>query len=411
MSRAANGSGLRRALRSLGDAFTSGEGCPLHMPWFRPEGSALARVRRLSLELAREEAGAPAWPAGRAALWPTAALIRALVNLRRHGAYVTRVHGRGPLSQVVDQLWLANRFNLVPRNYYQLHLFEAPIRARACEFVQEFELMRILRRLVRDQDAGAIDDKLRFHAHCERHALPVSRLVASFEPGRPAGVQPLPSVDLMLKPGRRYGGLGVERWERVSGRDAWRRNGETLDADGLSLRARTLAQDGPALLEERLWNHPGLVPLSTSGTLCTLRVVTLRFPSGEPEVLFVNFRMARGASEVDNVSAGGIVAPVDPTSGVSGAALALTVTDGVARVHPDTGAPIEGFPIPLFHEACALTLRAHATFPAFAFVGWDVALTPDGPVLLEGNTLWGLPELPPLGETKFAECVLAHLQR
>ena len=47
-----------------------------------------------------------------------------------------------------------------------------------------------------------------------------------------------------------------------------------------------------------------------------------------------------------------------------------------------------GETIPFFPEACALVERAHAMIPEVFSVGWDVVITPDGPLLLEGNDGW-----------------------
>lgn len=47
-----------------------------------------------------------------------------------------------------------------------------------------------------------------------------------------------------------------------------------------------------------------------------------------------------------------------------------------------------GETIPFFSEACALVRRAHAMIPEVFSVGWDVVITPDGPLLLEGNDGW-----------------------
>ena len=53
-----------------------------------------------------------------------------------------------------------------------------------------------------------------------------------------------------------------------------------------------------------------------------------------------------------------------------------------------------------------LTLDAHRIFPDFPSVGWDIAIAPTGPILIEGNHNWGAvlaqqPGSRPLGKTAF----------
>lgn len=56
--------------------------------------------------------------------------------------------------------------------------------------------------------------------------------------------------------------------------------------------------------------------------------------------------------------------------------------------HPVTGTEITGFQIPLFDQALELCRTASRRVEAhLKYIGWDVAITPDGPVLVEGNNL------------------------
>jgi hypothetical protein len=53
--------------------------------------------------------------------------------------------------------------------------------------------------------------------------------------------------------------------------------------------------------------------------------------------------------------------------------------------HPDTGVTFGGRQVPHLGGARELVLRAAALFPAIPLVGWDIAILPDRPILIEGN--------------------------
>jgi len=54
-------------------------------------------------------------------------------------------------------------------------------------------------------------------------------------------------------------------------------------------------------------------------------------------------------------------------------------------VHPITGSTIVGFQVPFFKEAVKMVKEASTVVSEVAYVGWDVAVSPDGPVIIEGN--------------------------
>lgn len=118
----------------------------------------------------------------------------------------------------------------------------------------------------------------------------------------------------------------------------------------------------------------------------TIRFVTL-LQDGGVRPLFALVRMGCGDAHIDNVSAGGLFAVIDVESGV-------IVTPGIRRVgsmlteypvHPDSGVPIEGAEVPRWEEARALAQTLALLVPEQRYVGWDLALTADGWVVVEGN--------------------------
>lgn len=64
--------------------------------------------------------------------------------------------------------------------------------------------------------------------------------------------------------------------------------------------------------------------------------------------------------------------------------------DKKVTAHPDSGVVFEGYKIPYFDESVALAKRATECFYGFCSIGWDVAITSEGPTLIEGNDDWGI---------------------
>jgi len=95
--------------------------------------------------------------------------------------------------------------------------------------------------------------------------------------------------------------------------------------------------------------------------------------------------------------------------------LGMITTVHAARDEPDQGpaagqADYVGFVIPFWRETLKVVLRAHAeAFPKFVSLGWDIALTSAGPILIETNLSWGVSQhqllTGPLGKTRLADVI------
>ncbi|NJD57726.1 MAG: hypothetical protein FIA94_15150, partial [Nitrospirae bacterium] len=350
--------------------------------------------------------------------WPVKAAILAGKMTRQHGLQVKRRTGLGLGGQYIEQIRLAFRHGIAPRAYYFYGLYRQENRKRAPLFIQDHEIGALLRLLNTTADYTLFDDKRRFFAECERHGLPTIPIIADFEQGSPKYVRRdsdghLPQTDLFAKPALGKCGTGVkvftyERPGLYRSEDGRQRTGEDLLND-LAEYSRTT----PYILQERYVNHPEISNVAPSA-LCTSRVVTCRLPDGTCEDIIAIFKMPSGDCCTDNFSTGGIAISVDRSSGLLGSAISKSLDAERIDAHPASGCRISGFRIPHWNQVIQLCVKAHAAFSGYAYVGWDVAVTGDGPVLVEGNLNWGVESMQrahygPLGETRFAESLLLHI--
>ena len=152
-------------------------------------------------------------------------------------------------------------------------------------------------------------------------------------------------------------------------------------ADPDALFRELLKED--CIAEGILQNDERLAAFNPS-SLNTVRVVTLY--NGEHfEVFGAVVRFGRAGSAVDNVSAGGLYAALDPSTGE-------IITDGMDMTgkrwprHPDSGKDFRGFRIPRWDKVLDTVKDAVKVLPDIRIAGWDIALLHDGSVaLVEGN--------------------------
>ena len=114
----------------------------------------------------------------------------------------------------------------------------------------------------------------------------------------------------------------------------------------------------------------------------TLRVTTIRYDD-RVDVIFSYLRMGKGESVIDNASAGGVFGVVNVETGKIYAA--CDRLGGTFERHPDSGINLIGFEIPRWEEVKLLVTKAAQVLPKVRYVGWDVAVTKTGCVLIEGN--------------------------
>jgi len=138
------------------------------------------------------------------------------------------------------------------------------------------------------------------------------------------------------------------------------------------------------IVETYVAQHPWYsAPNPTS--VNTLRVYTICKP-GEKAIIHGGYlRIGRQGSTTDNASAGGVYFCFDPESGKLASGLMDTVGSPRYSSHPDSGVLLEGSYLPLWDAVKNLVPKTMAVFPETIFAGMDIAVTEEGPIIIEIN--------------------------
>jgi len=139
------------------------------------------------------------------------------------------------------------------------------------------------------------------------------------------------------------------------------------------------------IFQELIQQHEVLKKINRT-SINTLRVVTFNNNKNEVEIVSGFIRIGRKGAIIDNAHLGGIVVPFDKETGKMHAQ-GLQLIDnggGIYKKHPDTGVIFENLQIPHYLQVKKIVSRAASLFK-FPLLGWDVAITPNGPSIIEAN--------------------------
>ena len=171
------------------------------------------------------------------------------------------------------------------------------------------------------------------------------------------------------KPFAGCGGLGA-RWVDI--------NKYTSIEESFKL----LIKDGAFVIEEGVYQCQEMADFNPD-SINTLRIVTIK-QSNNLSNWFAFVRTGRKGCPVDNGGRGGIIIGVDINTGEMN-------TDGINeqgeifKSHPDSGKLYKGFKLPFWKESLKVAMEMMNALPSINCIGWDIALTDKGPVIIEAN--------------------------
>jgi hypothetical protein len=349
--------------------------------------------------------------------WPVLSGIRASEYLNKNGNYVQTYHQINLWMQWLQSFYLSAFYNIHPDSYYKFQLWEPANRKKIALYIQDYKIKTLLPYLNRNIDVEQVRDKVRFFEAASVAGLPIIPIIAKLDSfGKIKWYNPeekFPQKNLFIKYTNLYCGQGAEYWEYVEA-NKWKSGDLMFDGAHLVEHCLQKAQYKTVIVQLNIQNHPSVANFSQGG-LCTLRAITYKLPSQPAKSLISSWRMPRGEEKTDNFAGGGLVAGVS-NEGILTAAVAKDIRLGSFTNHPDTNAQIQGTQLPRFQDMVNLALKAHECFQKPCFIGWDIALTMDGPTIVEANTTWGtesieMPHRRPLMETEFGEIYCRALEQ
>lgn len=246
---------------------------------------------------------------------------------------------------------------------------------------------------------GVMDDKLAIEAMMTGYGFAVPRTAAVFSDGP-------------VRPGFRHLGdrAALQAFLAAGGNypmfakplDAFRSLG-TMDLEGYDAETGCLAIPGGRsvpldafiddvianysagyLFQKRLTPHRDVRAMCGNRLAC-VRIITLWGDQG-PEVFRTAWKIPAGANVADNYWRGNILAQLDPDSGaIRSAWRPVRIWSERLDAHPDTGVALIGREVPGWSGIVDLALDCARAFPGVPLIGWDIAPTDDGAVLIEPN--------------------------
>ncbi|VEG89781.1 sugar-transfer associated ATP-grasp domain-containing protein [Legionella spiritensis] len=259
-----------------------------------------------------------------------------------------------------------------------------------------------------------LKDKSLFYRHCQALNLPIPQIYAYFfsnEAGWCNTNDALLTKDdwidffntrlpqrFIVKPSMGSHGEGVKRYQNLGGGFCDHKS-EYIDSETLYHRLKSDPGYQSFVIQEVMTNHTRIKELSGTDALQTLRITTLLDDNKHFRILHACFKTIVGTGIVDNHHSEGCRNLLSDVCLDTGALIRTITTfekNGLRsdiKCHPVTGHSLTNFPLPMWTEACELALQAARSFQPLRTAGWDIALSEDKPVLIEGNQNWEPPNL------------------
>jgi len=309
-----------------------------------------------------------------------------------------------PAGQIRKEMALSrNYWGCEPLFYYRHNLYRQDAiltEEEVLDYIPAFFFHRLLIAPYYDNKLrGIVDNKNVLAALYQGLAIPHPKTSGFISEGGTydADMLPLSPADLVtdlnqsgaerifLKPSDGLGGQGITLFVRTG--DGYRTpDGQPLDPEMIA----QYAQEHNGIFQEGVQQHAALDQIY-AGSVNTLRIITHKF-DGQPRIIAALLRIGHSGAYIDNFSQDGIALGIDLETGQAYEKASLQTAEKITH-HPDTNYVFKNFSVPNWPAVKAFVIQCCHQFNTFPHLGWDIALTDEGPLVIEQNIDIG-PDLP-----------------
>lgn len=327
-----------------------------------------------------------------------------LRNIKSLGASpynrVKTLTGKNKTRQLLEQFYQAVFYSTSPQEYFMYELYKKETIKNISIYYRRLMFKPLIYKFLEqvnypregDESIHNLNSKFAFDQMCRENGLACIPIFGRITPYQDRFYHNLEEIReagaLFFKPVKANVGRGAEMWEK-NGDFYTNGKNEKLEFKELIKHFKDYKPKGfnpEFIMQPRITNHKDL-DFKTKA-LSTVRIITY-FITGRAEAAFAILRFStRPDAVIDNFHAGGYAAKVNIDTGELGYASGIGDKEPglwLAK-HPVSQKQIKGLVLPYWHETRELALKAHrSAFQKMPCVGWDVAITNEGPLLVEGN--------------------------
>ncbi len=189
--------------------------------------------------------------------------------------------------------------------------------------------------------------------------------------------------EFVVKPLDYWGGNGVHKVSMDDYGNDLHLAYQQIVNEGLAIQEMHPSRDHRIVLEELIIQDESLARLHPE-SVNAVKATAVRGKDGKIHVYHPWIKVGMHGTFVASAVLDGFDAEIDAETGI-------VISDGYQEsgnafeVQPDTGIRIKGLQIPRWDEMIKLVDQLMAELPEYGYIGWDLVLTEDGWVVMEGN--------------------------